>query len=224
MIIDRLPATLSLTLGAIAACIVLALPIALAAAAGRGRVLAGAAQVLTAAPVFWLGLLGVYLFSKSVGRVAIFDGPGTYAGLAVSPSRWLGSLALPWLVLAAGFVTWSAQSVRAGLACLSTSGYIVSARAIGLRRSRVIRHTLRAALPPVLAAFGRRLGALLSGALLIETVFDIPGIGRLAHDSVLTGDLPALQGTVLFAVLLAVVATLLVEGLHALVDPRASSA
>ena len=114
--------------------------------------------------------------------------------------------------------------MRAQLVEISHSGFTVSARAIGLRKSRVLRRTLRAALPPVLEAFGQRLGALLSGAILIETVFDIPGIGRLAHDSVLSGDLPALQGTVLFGVLLVVVGTVIVEVVHSLFDRRVSTA
>jgi peptide/nickel transport system permease protein len=99
--------------------------------------------------------------------------------------------------------------------------YIRTARAKGLSERRVIfRHGLRAALTPVVTLAGLDIGILLGGAILTETVFNIPGIGRFAYDSIVNSDLPAIQGTVLFGAFFIIIANLIVDILYAFLDPR----
>jgi peptide/nickel transport system permease protein len=99
--------------------------------------------------------------------------------------------------------------------------YIRTARAKGLPERRVVlRHGIRAAITPIVTAAGLDIGVLLGGAILTETVFNIPGIGRLAYDSILNGDLPMIQGTVLLGAFFIVMANLIVDVLYAFIDPR----
>jgi peptide/nickel transport system permease protein len=99
--------------------------------------------------------------------------------------------------------------------------YIRTARAKGLRERRVIfRHGLRSAITPVVTAAGIDIGILLGGTILVETVFNIPGIGRLAYDSIVNADLPMIQGTVLIGAFFIITANLVVDVLYAFLDPR----
>jgi peptide/nickel transport system permease protein len=162
------------------------------------------------------------LFSTSVGRLAIFDGPGAYRGLTISTSRWFDSLLLPWLVLALGLLGYHVRTWRANLASAMSATYVLTARAKGLRERRVlIRHGLRAAAPPMLPVLGLGLGALFGAAILIETVFDLPGIGRLTYEARVDHDLPVLRGVILLAASLIVIVRLLIDVAYALIDPRA---
>jgi peptide/nickel transport system permease protein len=99
--------------------------------------------------------------------------------------------------------------------------YIRTARAKGLRERRVIfRHGLRSAITPVVTAAGLDIGILLGGTILVETVFNIPGVGRLAYDSIVNSDLPMIQGTVLIGAFFIILANLVVDVLYAFLDPR----
>ena len=99
--------------------------------------------------------------------------------------------------------------------------YIRTARAKGLRERRVIfRHGLRSAITPVVTAAGLDIGILLGGTILVETVFNIPGVGRLAYDSIVNADLPMIQGTVLIGAFFIIMANLVVDVLYAYLDPR----
>lgn len=224
-IIDHVPPTLSVVSGAIVVSAILAIPLGLLWAISRRRIVDGAARAtaLTAwsIPVFWLALGCIYLFSTQVGVAPALDGPSTYRGLTSSPGRWFGSLLLPWLVLAVSFVAFYGQVMRANLLEAMSEGFILTARAKGLRPRRVVlRHGMRAALPALLPVFDLGLGPLLGAVVLVETVFNIPGLGRLAYDRVARGDLPVLEGTVLFAALLIVIARLIVDVAYAFSDPR----
>jgi peptide/nickel transport system permease protein len=102
-----------------------------------------------------------------------------------------------------------------------SQSYIDTARAKGLpERQVIVRHALRAAIAPLVTLAGLEIGILLGGAILTETVFDIPGIGRLAYDSIRNGDLPMIQGTVLVGASLVLIAGLVVEIARAFIDPR----
>jgi peptide/nickel transport system permease protein len=99
--------------------------------------------------------------------------------------------------------------------------YIRTARAKGLTERRVVlRHGIRSAITPIVTAAGLDIGILLGGAILTESVFNIPGIGRLAYDSIIHSDLPMIQGTVLFGAFFIVVANLIVDVAYAFLDPR----
>jgi peptide/nickel transport system permease protein len=133
----------------------------------------------------------------------------------------LSSLVLPWFVLAAAFAAFYARMARGNLIETMGEDYIRTARAKGLSESRVVgRHGLRAALTPLVTMAGLDIGLLLGGAVLTETVFNIPGVGRFAYDAIINSDLPAIQGTVLFGAFFIVTANLVVDVLYAFLDPR----
>src|SRR5438105_5543037 len=181
----------------------------------------GASLLSISAPVYWLGLVGLYLFANDIGKVHIFDGSGTYTGLTANPARWFGSLLLPWMVLAASFAAFYARLLRSNLIETMGEDYIRTARAKGLSERRVIgRHALRSAITPIVTILGLDIGILLGGAILTETVFNIPGIGRLVYDSIQHSDLPMIQGTVLIGTFFIVMANLVVDIIYAFLDPR----
>jgi peptide/nickel transport system permease protein len=224
-ITDRLPATLSLTGGAVVIWLAVGLPIGIASALRRGTLLDraafGGAMLAVSAPVYWLGLLSLYAFSKDIGLLHVFDGAGTYTALTDDPLRWLGSLILPWLVLAAGFAGFYARVMRANLLEVMSEDYVRTARAKGLpERQVVLRHGVRGAAAPIVTMIGLDVGVLLGGALLVETVFNIPGVGRLAYDAIRHADLPVIQGTVLLGAVFIVLANLAVDVAYAFLDAR----
>jgi peptide/nickel transport system permease protein len=111
--------------------------------------------------------------------------------------------------------------MRSSLIETMSEDYIRTARAKGLPERRVVlRHGVRAAINPIVTIFALDVGTLLGGAILIETVFDIPGIGRLSYDAITHADFPIIQGTVLLAALFIVVANIVVDIAYAFVDPR----
>ncbi len=224
-ILDRLPATLSLTLGAAVIWITSGVAVGTISAVKRGKLLdriaMGGALVAISAPVFWLGLLSLYLFANDIGKVHLFPGSGSYTGLTNDPWQWFTSLILPWLVLAAGFSAIYARLLRANMLDALSEDYIRTAYAKGLRpRTVIVRHGLRSAITPVVTVAGLDIGILLGGAILTEGVFDIPGIGQLAFKSISDGDLATIQGTVLLGALFIVLFNLIVDVLYAFIDPR----
>jgi peptide/nickel transport system permease protein len=224
-IFDRLPATISLTAGAVVVWLLIGLPVGIISAIRRrsvsDRASMGLALLAISAPVYWLGLVALYLFSNDIGLVHVFDGAGTYTGLTEDPARWFGSLILPWMVLAASFAAFYARLLRANLIETMSEDYIRTARAKGLPERVVIgRHAMRAAITPIVTILGLDIGILLGGAILAETVFNIPGVGRLAYEGIQNADLPVIQGTVLFGAMFIVVANLIVDIVYAFLDPR----
>jgi peptide/nickel transport system permease protein len=224
-IVSRLPATISLTAGALVIWLAVALPVGTISAIKRrsllDRLTMGGALLAISAPVYWLGLVTLYLFANDIGAIPIFDGVGSYVGITEDPGRWLGSLLLPWLVLAAGFAAIYARLLRSNLVEVMSEDYIRTARAKGLPERRVVwHHGVRAAITPVVTVLGLDIGMLLGGSILTERVFNIPGIGRYAFDSIHSQDLPAIQGTVLFAAFFIIVANLVVDLAYAFLDPR----
>jgi peptide/nickel transport system permease protein len=181
----------------------------------------GGALLAISAPVYWLGLVALYLFAKDIGVVPILPGAGSYVGITKDPAGWLGSLLLPWLVLAAGFAAFYARLLRSSLVEVMSEDYIRTARAKGLPERRVIwHHGVRAAITPIVTVLGLDVGILLGGSVLTETVFNIPGIGRYAYEAIPAANLPAIQGTVLFGAFFIIVANLVVDIAYTFLDPR----
>jgi peptide/nickel transport system permease protein len=224
-IFSRLPATVSLTLGAAVVWLVIGITVGTISAVRRhslfDRAAMGGALVAISAPVYWLGLLALFLFASDIGKIPIFPGSGSYVPLTQNPWHWFTSLIMPWFVLAASFAAIYARLLRASLVETMSEDYIRTARAKGLPERQVIfRHGMRSAITPIVTAAGLDIGVLLGGVILTETVFNIPGIGRLAYDSILNADLPMIQGTVLVGAFFIVIANLIVDVLYAFIDPR----
>ena len=225
LILDRLPATVSLVAGAVVVWLAIGLPVGIVSAVRRhtflDRALMGAALLAISAPVYWLGLIALYLFSSVIGKFPILPGAGSYEWLFDDPGAWFTSLIMPWFVLAAAFAAFYARLLRGNLIDVMGEDYIRTPRAKGLReRDVVLKHGVRSAITPVVTVLGIDIGVLLGGVILTETVFNIPGIGRLAYEAILRSDLPVIQGTVLVGAFFIVFLTLVVDVLYAFIDPR----
>jgi peptide/nickel transport system permease protein len=225
LIANRLPATLSLVLGASIVWLGIGLPVGIVSALRRrtlsDRVSMGTALVFVSAPEYWLGLIALYLFAADIGKVKVFPGAGSYVGLTSDPWKWFSSLLLPWLVLAAGSAAIYARLMRSRLSETMEEDYIRTARAKGLSERRVVmRHGVRAAINPIVTILALDIATLLGSAVLVETVFQIPGIGRLNYDAITHSDFPIVQGTVILAALFIVIANILVDIAYAYLDPR----
>lgn len=167
------------------------------------------ALVGLSAPVFWLGLMLMLLFSVRLGWLPAAGRSGPI------------NLILPSVTLAASSVALVARFTRSTMLEVMRQDYVNTARAKGLRqRAVVLRHALRNALIPIVTIIGLRFGALLSGAVLTETVFAWPGVGRLMVDSISARDYPVVQGAVLLLALAFVIINLVVDLLYGVVNPR----
>lgn len=225
LIFNRLPATLSLVLGGAVVWVVAGLGVGIISARRAGskldRASMGSALVLVSAPEYWLGLIALFFFASDIGKVRVFPGAGSYVGLTSEPAKWFTSLILPWLVVAAGTAAIYARLLRGSLIETMGEDYIRTARAKGLSERRVVlRHGLRAAINPIVTVLGVDIAILLGSSVLVETVFDIPGIGRLNYIAITHADFPIVQGTVLFAAFFVIVANIVVDVAYAYLDPR----
>ncbi len=213
LIAARFPATAVLALSAMALSLILGIPMGMLAAAYKHRALDNTLLIISLAlvsiPVFWLGTMlliagGLYLHSFPLG--------------GFSGAR---SLILPTLTLALGSAGYYSRILHTNLVEVMDQDYIRTARGKGLSGARtILKHALANALLPLVTLAGLDLAGLLSGVVLTETVFNWPGIGRLAFEAVFNLDIPLIMGTVLFSAALIVVANLLVDLLYAWLDPR----
>jgi peptide/nickel transport system permease protein len=224
---QNLPATISLTIGGVVVWLTFGLSVGIISAVRHRSVLdraaIGLSLIAISAPVYWLGLVALYLFAPDFG---VFDlqflgGQGSYTPFSEDPVKWFQSLVLPWCVLATAFAAVYARLLRGSLLDVLGEDYIRTARAKGLaERSVILKHGVRSAITPVVTVLGLDIGILLGGAILTESVFNIPGIGRLAYDAIVRGDLPIVQGTVLFGAFFIIIMNLIVDILYAFLDPR----
>jgi len=224
LIVERLPATVSLCVGGAILWLGGGMLVGIIAGLNRGtyadRFSMTAALVAISAPEFWLGLVALYLFASDIGKIPIFPGAGSYVPFSQDPAKWFGSLILPWIVVAAGSAAVFARLMRGNLADTMSEDFIRTARAKGLPERAVTRQGVRHAVNPAFTAFGLELGFLLGGALLIEIVFNIPGVGTLNYHAILSSDFPVIQGTVLLAAMFIVIMNIVVDVLYAFLDPR----
>jgi len=225
LIIDRIPATVSVAIGAAVLWLVAGIAVGIISAVRRrtklDRAAMGIALLGISAPEYWLGLVALYLFADDIGLFPLFGSSGSYVPFTSDPAQWLNSLILPWVVLAVSFAAFYSRLLRGNLIEVMGEDYIRTARAKGLpERTVVLRHGMRAALTPIVTVFGMDLGLLFGGAVLVEVVFNIPGVGRQAYDAILRADLPMIQGTVLLGAFFIIVANLVVDIVYAFLDPR----
>jgi peptide/nickel transport system permease protein len=213
VVMDRLPATLELTAVAFLLTILIAIPAGLIAAVRPNtlvsRIVMLVALVGQAMPGFWLGVMMILLFSV------------TFKLLPTGGRGGIANLIMPAVVLGSWGAAKITRLVRAGMSEVLTQDYIRTARGKGMPEQAVIlSHALRNALLPVLSALGLTVGAMLGGAIITETVFAWPGVGRLIVQSVLKRDFPVVQvATVLLAAIF-ILSNLLVDILYTVVDPR----
>jgi peptide/nickel transport system permease protein len=221
-VLDRAPATASLAAGASIIWLISGIGIGVLSALKRGTIFDRAAMGIALAgvslPIYFTGLISLAIFSYSL---EIFPGGGTYVPISSDPVRWFESLVLPWITLAFLTAALYARLTRAGMLETLNEDHIRTARAKGLpERTVILKHAMRGTLTPILTVFGLDVGLLLGGAVLTESTFSIPGLGRLAIDSVFTGDLPTVLGVTIFAAAFIVLANLIVDILYAVIDPR----
>ena len=221
LIVSRLAVTLPLTLMAASMMVLAAIPIGVFAATRHRRWGDYAAMVLSqlgiSVPGFWAGLLLILLFSVRLGwfQSGGFDGWGQGLGHA------LRSLLLPAVSLALFQFAVLARTTRSALLEVLREEYVKTARAKGVAERRVIfRHALRNAMIPILTVAGVQLGQLMAGSIILESVFYLPGLGRLALGAISARDLPVVQGVVLFVASGIVVINAAVDVLYGVLDPR----
>ncbi len=174
-------------------------------------------------PTFVLGfllILGLY-YELTIHHFTIFPAPGTWVPFSQNPLQWARGLILPWLTLALVSAATYTRLTRGSMLDVFGEDYIRTARSKGMSERRVIfRHNLRASLTPVVTQFGLDVGVLIGGAIITETVFSLPGLGYTAVTAILQQDLPVVIGVVIVASAGVIVATMLVDILYAVLDPR----
>ncbi|MGY0058207.1 ABC transporter permease [Streptomyces sp. LZ34] len=217
---DAMPVTLSLAAGACVLWLVGGVTAGVVSALRRGtlwdRAAMGVALAGVSLPIYFTGLLSLAIFSYQLDWVDV-----DYRGLTEDPAMWFQSLILPWITLAFLYAATYARLTRATMLEIMGEDYIRTARAKGLRERVVIgRHAMRSTWTPILTLLGLDLGALLGGAVLTESTYNLPGLGRLAVTAIGNKDLPVILGVTLMAALFIVVANLIVDLLYAVVDPR----
>lgn len=220
-ILDRLPTTFSLAVGGAVVFLLVGLSMGMLAAWRRGTLLdkslSSASLVLGSAQIYFLGPLALALL---VHNNQILSQP-RYEPLTEDPVGWFSGLLLPWLVLATIFTANYTRMARATLIEQLREDHVRTARAKGMSRSTVFfRYAWRGSLIPIVTIFGIDLGSLFGGAMITEFTFNLPGLGRLAVDSVTKSNLPMLMGVMLFAALIIVLFNILVDACYALIDPR----
>ena len=221
LILSRLPVTLPLALMAAALMVTIALPLGVYAATHHRR--AGdylamlVSQLGIAVPAFWSGLLLILLFSVRLGWLRSGGFDGWSAGL------WTGlkALLLPAIALGAFQAAVLVRATRSAVLEILREDYVRTARAKGLAELRVIRrHALRNAMIPIVTVMGIQLGQLVAGAIVLESVFALPGLGRLALGAISARDLPVVQGVTLFVAASIVFINFAVDLAYAALDPR----
>ncbi|MFC3995886.1 ABC transporter permease [Nocardiopsis sediminis] len=221
-LVQRLPVTASLAVGAAVIWLVAGVAIGVLSAIKRGSVVDRLAMMTALAgvslPIFFTGLVSLALFSY---YLPIFPPGGTYTPFLESPLDWAHGLVLPWVSLAFLYAAMYARLTRAGMLDTMGEDFIRTARAKGLPERTVIgKHGLRAALTPIITIFGLDFGLMLGGAVLTESTFSLPGLGKYAVDAIRGNDLPVVLGVTMFAAVFVVIANLVVDLLYAWADPR----
>lgn len=210
---ERVPATIELALAAMAVALAVALPLGIVAAVRRGTPVDFTAMTIALAgisiPNFWLGPMLAIVFAVSLGWLPV-SGRGGWAALV-----------LPSISLGAALAAILARMTRASLLEELQELYVRAARARGVSRTRaVLRHALRNSLIPLVTILGLQFGAVLTGAVITETIFAWPGVGRLLIQSIGFRDYPLIQGCILLIAITYVTVNLLTDLVYGVLDPR----
>ncbi|MDT0321832.1 ABC transporter permease [Streptomyces millisiae] len=220
-ILDRLPTTVSLTIGGAVVFLTLGLALGMLAAWRQGglldKTMSSTSLVLSSMQIYFLGPLAL---AAVVYNTELLPQP-RYEPFTEDPLAWFQGLLLPWLVLATIFTANYTRMARATLIEQLQEDHVRTARAKGMGpRTVFFRYAWRGSLIPIVTIFGIDLGSLFGGAMITEYTFALPGLGRLAVDSVTQSNLPMLMGVMLFAALMIVLFNIVVDACYALIDPR----
>jgi len=221
-LVDRMRVTGSLAVGAAIIWVLFGVSTGVLSALRKGsifdRMAMGTALAGVSLPIFWTGLLTLSIFSY---RMHLTAPGGSYTPITENPAEWAYDLILPWITLAFLIAAAYARLTRAGMLETMGEDYIRTARAKGLpERTVVVKHGLRAALTPITTIFGLDLGLLLGGAVLTESTFSLPGMGKYAIDAIVNNDLPKVLGVTMVGATFIIFANLIVDLLYAVIDPR----
>ncbi|MDQ0257116.1 peptide/nickel transport system permease protein [Evansella vedderi] len=218
---SRFPITLTIGISALIVTVIIGIPLGVIAAVNRGGAIDSVVVVLSnigiATPNFWLGILGVYFLSLKLGWLPVQG----YVSPFTDPIGGLKTIIMPVLVLAATTIASVMRQTRSAMLEVIHQDFIRTARSKGLKeRFVIIKHGLRNALIPVITLLGLQLGNIIGGTVLIEQVFNIPGMGSLLVSSVFMKDFIVVQACVLVIAVLVVFANLFVDLAYRLIDPR----
>lgn len=224
-ILERLPVTLQLTVIGVLFAVLLGVPLGVASALRPNRALDHAARVVglfgISVPGFWIGSLLILLVSLRLGWLP----SGRFVPIWEDPLENLQRMILPGVALGLAVAAVVLRTARSAMLEVIGQDYVRTARAKGLSEPRVlVRHALRNAMVPVLTVLGLQVGYLLGGSVVIEQVFSLPGVGRLALQAIGSRDYALLQGTILFVAVVFIVVNLVVDLLYARLDPRIGAA
>jgi peptide/nickel transport system permease protein len=222
IIFSRMWVTVQLALGAAVVWLLLGIPIGILSALRPrslfDRLAMGFALIGVSAPVFFLGPVFLYVFWF---KLRLAPSSGYYSIGQFGLVQWFQHFVMPWTVLALLYAAFYARMTRANLIETMGQDFIRTARAKGLSEKRIVlKHGLRASLTPLVTMFGLDLGALLGGAFITETVFNLPGIGNYAIKSAFSGDLYAILDVTIIAGFFITFANLVVDIVYAFLDPR----
>jgi peptide/nickel transport system permease protein len=220
-IAERVPVTLGLAAYALALTLAIGVPMGVLAAVRHHTWLDGLCMVTAligvSLPNFWLGIVLIFLFGVSLGWFPT----GGYVPVTEAPLGWLRSMTLPAASLAVLQLGLIARITRSSMLEILGQDYIRTAHAVGLPPSRVVaKYALRNVLVPVLTVVGIAFSLMLAGTVVIETVYSLPGVGRLVVSAIARRDYPVVQGALLLVAVTCVVLNVLIDVLYAAVDPR----
>ena len=223
-IVQGMPATFSLTIGAGIIWLFFGILVGVISAVTAGRlsdrVITVLALIGISMPVVWLGIITRYYLAE--GGITTLFPDGEYVGITSNPLQWFWHLLLPWLVLAVLFIGFYGRVLRGNILDAINEDYVRTAKAKGLSPRRImVKHVLRTSLIPIITLFGLDFaGVLGGGAILTETVFDLHGVGQYAAQNIASFDLPPIMGVTMYGAFFIVVFSILVDLFYAYLDPR----
>ncbi len=233
LVVDRLPATLELTFGALLLANLIAIPIGLISAVRRGTRLDGTIMLLAmfgqSMPSFWIGIMAILFFGVTLrifpvsGHVPVLKPllEGDWQTAVQNLPAGLHHAIMPIVTISVFAIARNARLVRSALLEVLGQEYVTTARSKGLKERHVIvGHALRNALIPIVTIIALEFGFLISGVIVIESVFAWPGVGRLVFNAIGMRDIPVVQAAVVFFALVFVALNLIVDILYAYLDPR----
>jgi peptide/nickel transport system permease protein len=213
LILSRIPYTFALTVAGIFVELIIGVPVGILSAVARGKLSDRIGTIVSligiSAPPFWLGLLLLYWFGF---LIPIFPLGGADSAK---------NIVLPAITAGLGGAAWYARMMRSSMLDILSADYIRTARAKGLPQSlSILRHALPNALNPIITMAGMDIPWFIGGIVVVERVFNWPGVGRMAVEAIETVDVPLIIGTVIFTALMVVVSSILIDIVQAIVDPR----